>query len=189
MNQENKNLDSAPHGWEVSPENGTIPFQLSDFIENFVAPMQLEITSGPTRNSENSEYGGTALSITGKKILFRVAKTTPTKAGQFVALYKRSKSSGKIIPIDVDDTIDFVFIATFNQDYHGVFIFYKEILIKKGIYSKEEKSGKLSFRVYAPWVNTIAPLAKKTQTWQCNYFMHLDRKPDETFKQFEKLFI
>lgn len=188
MNQADKNLQSAAHGWEISPEKGTIPFQLSDFIERVISPMQLEVTESPARETENLEYGGTSLSIKGKKILFRVAKTTPTKTGQFVALYKRSTSSLKIIPIDAEDNIDYIFIATFNQDYNGIFIFDKEILIKKGIYSKDQKGGKLSFRVYAPWVDTISAQAKQTQMWQCKYFMPLHPIANETFKQFERLF-
>jgi hypothetical protein len=206
MEQVNKNLETGAHNWDTNPASGLIPFQLEDFISKVIRPMNLRINNAPSRDDENLEYGGTSLSIDGKKILFRVAKTTPTKVGQFVAMYKRQSISDKIIPIDINDNYDYVFIASFNSKYHGVFIFNKEILTEKGIFAKEMKGGKLSFRVYAPWVDAVASQAKQTQNWQCKYFLmldaesngehtdiirkslNLDSPKNEVFKQFEERF-
>ncbi|NAW50684.1 mepB protein [Elizabethkingia argentiflava] len=196
MKQTIENIEPEQHNWETSPETGAIPFQLRDFTYKVFKNNSLKINNSALRDHENLEYGGSSLSIGGKNILFRVAKTTPTKVGQFVALYKRSGISGKITPLDFDDRYDYVFIASFNKQYHGVFIFNKEVLIQKGIFSKDKKGGKLSFRVYAPQ-------AKQTQNWQCKYFLSLDdqnekssqvkcpldAKQNRILRRFEELFI
>jgi hypothetical protein len=45
----------------------------------------------PKLNSESSEYGACSFGLNGKKIQHRVSKITPTKTGQFVAIWKRNK--------------------------------------------------------------------------------------------------
>jgi|GEM_PF-2077771 len=160
--------------WHTDPSKDDIPLQLRSFLKQVVEPLDLIITTKPYRDEESAEYGATILSIEDKSILFRVAKTTPTKIGQFVTVWKRSPISGKIIPIDFNDGFDFVFVASFDENNRGVFILNKEILLKKKIYSKDGKKGKLAFRVYAPWVDTIVPQAKSTQKWMCKYFLSLN---------------
>lgn len=127
------------------------------------------------RTVENAEYGGASFVLDGKRTLFRVAKTTANKEGQFVALYNRSATTGKIVPIHVDDGYDFVLIATYNDLHRGVFVFSRDVLSDKGILSSENKIGKLAFRIYAPWVDTKNAQATKSQQWQCHYFLALDR--------------
>ena len=39
-----------------------------------------------------------------------MAKTTPTKKGQFVTIWKRHSDKGHIIPFDINDNIDFIVI-------------------------------------------------------------------------------
>ena len=45
---------------------------------------------------ESSEYCAHRFEINNKKILFRQAKITPTKIGQFVTLWKRNKTKNVI---------------------------------------------------------------------------------------------
>ncbi|MDE9497000.1 MepB family protein [Xenorhabdus bovienii] len=50
--------------------------------------------------------------ISGKTIVFRQAKTTPNKMGQFVTLWKRPTPDSEIMPFEQRDNIDFCMIAT-----------------------------------------------------------------------------
>ena len=52
-------------------------------------PCEFTCTSNPVSEPENSEYGAFNLSLNAIQIDFRVAKTTPTKNGHFVTLWKR----------------------------------------------------------------------------------------------------
>ncbi len=42
----------------------------------------------PIRAEESADYGAYTFHLNGLSIIFRIAKITPTKAGQFVALWK-----------------------------------------------------------------------------------------------------
>lgn len=53
----------------------------------------------------------------------------------------------------------------------GYFSFPKDVLIKKGIISKEGKGGKRAFRIYPPWAELESTQAKKTQAWQKAFFV------------------
>lgn len=73
--------------------------------------------TNPKLNSESAEYGACSFGLNGKTIQHRVSKITPTKAGQFVAIWKRNKD-GITEPFDILDDIDFsavVGLMTNNQ--------------------------------------------------------------------------
>jgi hypothetical protein len=55
---------------------------------------------------ESSEYFAHRFEINNKKILFRQAKITPTKVGQFVTLWKRNVTKNVIEPFEISDDID-----------------------------------------------------------------------------------
>lgn len=125
-----------------------------------------------TIEAESAEYGACRFVIDGHNAVFRVAKTTPTKIGQFVTLWKRPTTSGIIAPLDISDGIDFVVVCVSDGATHwGQFIFDQKILVSKGIMSKNCKGGKRAIRIYPPWTKPVAKDAVKTQLWQLPYFV------------------
>lgn len=118
---------------------------------------------------ESAIYNACQLQLNGKKILFRTAKTTPTKTGQFVTLWKRT-ANGPIAPFAIEDGFDLVIINTKTENHFGQFVFPAALLIEKAIFSTHLKEGKRALRVYPPWDKTTSKQAKKTQQWQLEYF-------------------
>lgn len=105
-------------------------------------------------------------------IRFRIAKTTPTKVGQFVTLWKREEKS-PIQPYDINDPFDFFVISTRKDNQFGQFIFPKSVLCEHDIVSVNGKGGKRAIRVYPPWEKSLNKQAQKTQHWQVNYFLDI----------------
>jgi hypothetical protein len=139
-----------------------------------------EITQ-PIPEAESSEYGACTFAINNLKILFRTAKITPTKTGQFVTLWKRI-NQGPIQPFDSADPIDIFIICTRKDDKFGMFIFPKSILINKEIVT-DKKEGKRAIRVYPSWDITTSKQAQKTQKWQLDYFLEIQQNPERDFDQ------
>lgn len=123
-------------------------------------------------NSESANYGACSFELNDKLIQYRVANITPTKIGQFVAIWKRN-NNGITVPFDVADSLDFMIISVRDSENFGQFIFPKSVLIAKGIVSQNEKGGKRGIRVYAPWDKPENKQAIKTQAWQVNYFVEI----------------
>jgi hypothetical protein len=121
---------------------------------------------------ESAEYCACKFDLDTIKILFRLAKITPTKIGQFVTFWKRSEN-GPIEPYAVSDEIDFFVINTKSNDKFGQFIFPKSVLCQQGIISTNLKEGKRGIRVYPPWDLTESKQAQKTQKWQLEYFLEI----------------
>lgn len=119
---------------------------------------------------ESADYDACQLLLNDKKVLFRTAKTTPTKIGQFVTLWKRIPK-GPIAPFTIEDDFDLVIINTKTENHFGQFVFPKTILIEKGVFSTDLKEGKRAIRVYPPWDKTTSKQAQKTQQWQLEYFL------------------
>lgn len=141
------------------------------------------ICTQPQQESESIDYSAYRFYLNEKFICYREAKITPTKTGQFVTLWKRSRL-GTIEPFDSSDLIDYIFVSVRKDNLFGQFIFPKEVLIEKGIFSTAAKEGKRATRVYPPWDETSNKQAKKTQNWQLNYFFEITPKPDlETFRK------
>ena len=125
-------------------------------------------------NSESTDYGACSFELNNYKIQFRVANITPTKIGQFVAIWKRN-NEGITAPFDVTDSLDFLIISVRDSENFGQFIFPKSVLVSKGIISQDEKGGKRGIRVYAPWDKPENKQAMKTQAWQVNYFVEIKK--------------
>ena len=123
-------------------------------------------------NSESTNYGACSFELNGKLIQYRVANITPTKIGQFVAIWKRN-NEGITAPFDVADSLDFMIISVRDSENFGQFIFPKSVLVSHGIISQNEKGGKRGIRVYAPWDKPTNKQAIKTQAWQVNYFVEI----------------
>lgn len=134
---------------------------------------------------ESQEYGAASFSMNGKKIIFRVAKITPTKCGMFVTIWKREKN-GPIKPFDLDDPVDLFVISVREGNKLDQFVFPKKLLCLKGYIDCPIKKGKRAMRVYPPWTITQNTQAKKTQIWQSDYFYEI--KEDIDFIKIKMLF-
>jgi len=119
---------------------------------------------------ESSGYCAHTLSLGGRSAAFRVAKTTPTKAGHFVTLWLRS-AAGPIRPFDAADGVAQFIVAVTDGDRQGLFVFPAAELAARGVMSVDGKGGKRAIRVYAPWVQTTSAQAARTQGWQARHFL------------------
>lgn len=120
--------------------------------------------------SESLEYDACKYHLDNFSVLFRTAKITPTKIGQFVTIWKRI-GNGPIQPYDETDPIDLFVIATRMGENFGHFVFPKSVLRKRDIVSVNGKGGKRGIRVYPPWDTPASQQAQKTQDWQLEYFV------------------
>ena len=138
-------------------------------------------------NSESANYAACSFELNIYKIQFRVANITPTKIGQFVAIWKRN-NEGITAPFDVADSLDFMIISVRDSENFGQFIFPKSVLVVKGIISQNEKGGKRGIRVYAPWDKPENKQAIKTQAWQINYFVEIRENSPVDFELVKRIF-
>nr|WP_315159343.1 MepB family protein [uncultured Flavobacterium sp.] len=145
-----------------------------------------EITQ-PVPEAESSEYGACRFILNNSNILFRTAKITPTKTGQFVTLWKRINQE-PIQPFDSTDPIDLFVISVRKDNYFGLFIFPKSVLIAKEIVT-DKKEGKRAIRVYPPWDETTSKQAQKTQNWQLDYFLEISVNQPININRAKSLFL
>ncbi|MDF2190482.1 MepB family protein [Paraflavitalea sp. CAU 1676] len=138
-------------------------------------PAGLTITHHRTE-PESQEYSACSFQLNLKKVQFRVAKITPTKNGQFVAIWRRNKK-GITQPFEATDDIDFLIISARNNDQAGQFLFPKPVLIEQAIISTPQKEGKRGIRIYPPWDTPTSKQAAQTQRWQAAWFALLLPQP------------
>ncbi len=129
--------------------------------------------SQPVPEPESAEYAAHAFTLDGLRVRFRAARTTPTKAGQFVTLWQRSAPGGPIRPFDTADPVDLFVVGSHEGDHFGQFVFSPEALRRRGVVSAQGAGGKRAFRVYPPWVTTTNRQAATAQAWQLAHFLHL----------------
>lgn len=127
-----------------------------------------------TVNNEGKEYSACSFELNGKKVQQRISKITPTKTGQFVAIWKRNKK-GITEPYHISDDLDSIIITARQNENFGQFIFPKSVLAEKGIISSNQKEGKRGIRVYPPWDTVTNKQAEKTQAWQVKYFLTIHK--------------
>ncbi|MBK7233781.1 MAG: MepB family protein [Saprospiraceae bacterium] len=139
------------------------------------------------QNLESVEYGACSFELNGKAIQHRVSKTTPTKTGQFVTIWKRNKD-GITEPFDISDNIDFIIITSKSGTNFGQFIFPKSALADNGIITRNGKIGKRGIRVYPPWDITTNKQAEKSQYWQTKYFLTIKNDNSTDLNLTKKLF-
>ncbi|GHB81670.1 hypothetical protein GCM10010347_60620 [Streptomyces cirratus] len=128
--------------------------------------------SQPVPEAEGAAYAAHEFTLDGLSIRFRAAKTTPTKVGQFVTVWKRSPA-GPIQPFDAADPVDLFVISTRDRHHFGQFVFPMDALRRHGVVSANGSGGKRAFRVYPPWVTTANRQAGSAQAWQLDFFLHL----------------
>jgi hypothetical protein len=154
--------------------NSKISYSELELIDQSVfQPCGLALTNVEAE-SESQEYFAHSFQLEGHNIKFRTAKITPTKTGQFVAIWKRNEK-GITAPFDTSDDFGFFIIATRKDFQFGIFIFPKTILHEHGILSDKAKGGTRGIRVYPPWDLTTNKQAQKTQHWQTNYFLEISK--------------
>lgn len=128
------------------------------------------------QESEGSEYQAHRFKVNNKTVLYRHAKITPTKIGQFVTVWKRSSPKSPIQPFDISDEIDLLVVTVEKGSHYGQFVFSRSVLTQYGILSIKGKGGKRALRVYPPWDKTESRQAKATQAWQTDFFVNISQK-------------
>ena len=103
--------------------------------------------STPIPEPEGAEYSAHSLTVDGRSAVYRRAKTTPTKLGQFVTLWRRS-DAGPIRPFDVSDGVELFIVKVYNEEQLGHFIFPVELS------SRIEWFRQTSRAVNAPFAST-----------------------------------
>lgn len=120
---------------------------------------------------QNKEYEGCLAEIDNVLHRVRVAKITPKKLGQFVAIWEKN-SENQNMPFDAENSPELLSIFVFSDKNCGVFIFPKQVLQRYGIYKTALQKGKMAFRVYPSWDKPQSLQAVQTQKWQLQYFYH-----------------
>lgn len=161
-----------------------LPPHLVAAIQHAYKPAGIRVTSAPVREAESAEYDACRLGLDGDEVAFRTAKTTPTKIGQFVTLWKRPAPGEAIAPFDICDEIAFVIVSVGDATHCGQFVFSQELLVEQGVMSHGQTPGKRALRVYPPWTTPTSRMALRTQRWQlpCFVGMSQDGCPDEPGK-------
>ncbi|GAB2645146.1 MepB family protein [Prescottella soli] len=121
---------------------------------------------------DNAEYGAAVSDLGQSTIRFRVGKLTPTKVGLFVSVWRRG-AGGSTEPFPAEDDMDALVVVAREGDRFGAFVFPNEVLATRGVVSVCGAGGKRGFRVYPPWSATSSPQAKRSQGWQCDWFLDL----------------
>lgn len=150
-----------------------LPTSLDEAITQIYMSAGLEVTNViAEKNPKSFPYDAARLTINGIKAVYRAGKTTPSRPGQFVTLWKRP--AGTNVPLEPKD-VDVVIVNVDSNTDKGQFIFHQEILMKHGYLNAGRKKGKMAFRVFPPGAKP-KPAALKTQQWQCKYFLPITSK-------------
>jgi hypothetical protein len=145
-----------------------IPIQLQSAQTYLFDPLNICITEFQLE-IESADYNACRFQCSQKDVIFRKAKVTPKKIGQFVTLWKRS-SEGPIEPFKTEDAIDLYLIEVSDKNRIGFFAFSKQILSEKGILTGKYE-GKRGFRVYPAWDKPTNKQGLATQKWQLPFFI------------------
>lgn len=171
----------------TSNQAGHLPDEVVSAIHEMYEPAGLK-AADVMREPESLEYKACRLTLNGQNIVFRVAKTTPAKLGQFVTIWQRLTPDAEIIPFDISDNISFVVVCVFDAIHQGQFVFDQKILLAKDIISRNGNGGKRAIRVYPPWIKPIAKEAIETQLWQLSYFLPIKQDNIVDLNKVRKLF-
>nr|QXL80213.1 hypothetical protein [Vibrio sp.] len=150
---------------------------------------------------QNSQYDALAFSIDGQQILYRKGHVTPDRPGHFLTIWKRSDGEGpdskKTRPFEKPD-LDYLFVEVHDHQTskQGMFIFPLSVLLQKGVVRSEKAKGKMAVRVFPPWTSSrgeeksqvFSESAKRTQRWQCEYFVWMENNVITDVEKFAHLF-
>lgn len=143
--------------------------------------------TAPVADVESAEYHACSFKIAGRLVLYRQAKITPTKTGQFVTIWKRKNVKAPIQPYDSADNVSLFVVSVKTKTKHGLFVFTKDILIKKGVFSVNNKGGKRAIRVYPPWDKANSKQAQTSQKWQLEFFVEISKNKAVNEQKFKAL--
>lgn len=137
---------------------------------------------------QNSKYGAGRFQLSSRTVRFRVANTTPTKIGQFVAFWEKDVNN-KNQPYLYEEAPDLFVITTFkNENEFGQFIFPKEILLQEKILRSTSTKGKMAIRVYPIWDSPSSKQTLKTERWQLPYFVDMCNPNKLPLEKISKLY-
>lgn len=137
---------------------------------------------------QNSKYGAGTFQLNRRTVRFRVAHTTPAKAGQFAAFWEKDVTN-KNQPYLYEDAPDLLVITVFkNEKEFGQFVFPKELLLKKDILKSASTKGKMAIRVYPVWDSPDSKQAMKTQKWQLPYFVDMSNQKSLPLEKIMELY-
>ncbi|MEV0540838.1 MepB family protein [Nocardia salmonicida] len=145
---------------------------------NLISALGLHI-SAAVPEVDNAEYGAVVSNVGGGSVRFRVGKQTPTKVGLFVSVWRRAED-GSTEPFAAEDGVDLLVITARTGPRFGQFVFPTSALVEHGIVSVAGRGGKRGFRVYPPWSQTANAQARRSQKWQCGYFLDLEEMDSPT---------
>ncbi len=95
-----------------------LPQELLNAIKMVYEPMGIGITN-IYKEEEGRDYGACRLKLDGREIVFRVAKTTPKKMGQFVTVWQRPCAGVGYMRFNARDKIDFIIISVTDNNNIG----------------------------------------------------------------------
>jgi hypothetical protein len=159
-----------------------------EYITNKVyEPNQLTVTS-VQEEAQNAKYGAGTFKLGSKTVRFRVANTTPTKIGQFVAFWEKDQKNVNQ-PYYYKSSPDLLVITTFeSNNKFGQFVFPKDVLLNKKILKSHSSKGKMGIRVYPSWDTPTSTQAIKTQSWQQKYFIDFSESKEITNQKINELY-
>ncbi|MFS0788921.1 MepB family protein [Shouchella sp. 1P09AA] len=95
------------------------------------------VTHQSHEEEQNASYGAGLFSISSTIIRFRIAKKTPKKQRQFVAIWEKAKWENNK-PYSYGGAPHFLIVTVFNTSNEvGQFIFPKDVLLEKRILESE----------------------------------------------------
>lgn len=171
--QEQLNATQTISGARRSRETSdfdNLPKELSAAIKDVYLPAGMKVTNA-FEEQESKDYGACRLDLDDRKVVFRVAKTTPKKVGQFVTVWQRPREGTPYVPFNVSDGVEFIVVSVSDATHTGQFVFDKKVLVEQGIMGSADVRGKGAFRVYSPWSKPENKTAIKTKEWQIRYFL------------------
>ncbi|MHC5200853.1 MepB family protein [Myroides sp. LJL119] len=116
-----------------------------------------------------NDYNACCFELQNLRVIFRNAKLTPTKAGLFVAIWKKD-SSLKNTPFHEQDNFDLLVIRCHQDNNLGYFVFTKQDLSNLCIIQNKSNKGKMGIRLYPSWCINLNNQAKKTQLDHSQFF-------------------
>lgn len=124
-------------------------------------------------NIQKEEYNKNYLAYTVRTTNFtwgiRKGKKTPKKKGFIVSVWQ--KRNNKNTPLSNKEGMDFLIVFVKEEKRQGWFVFPSSALVKNNIFSSKETEGKMAFRLYPSWESSLNPTARRSQEWQCKYFV------------------
>ncbi len=169
------------HSLILFPMNKPFPPSLEQLINFFTEHFQQTLTH-LVKEEESAAYDAYQFRLNKQYGLYRHAKITPKKIGQFVTLWNRN-AEGITQPFNENDAVDWVIISAEHEEQWGFFLFPKAVLVQHKILRTSVADGKRGFRIYPPWDAAENAQAKKTQAWQLRYFLG-----ENTLDAFHKIF-